>query len=162
MARVWLSIGSNRERERHLRAAVAALKAAFGELLLSPVYETAAVGFVGAPFYNLAAGFETSLGPEAVSATLKGIEESLGRVRTAKKFAPRTIDIDLLTYGDLCLSKPGLSLPRDEILKYAFVLKPLADVAPDETHPVTGKTYAELWREFEGNKTLSPVSFDWD
>lgn len=162
MARVWLSIGSNRERERHVRAAVAALRAAFGDLLLSPVYETAAVGFVGAPFYNLAAGFETGLSPEAVSTTLKGIEESLGRVRTSRRFAPRTIDIDLLTYGNLSLYEPGLEIPRAEILQYAFVLKPLADVAPNEVHPVAGKSYAELWREFGGDKTLSLIALDWD
>ncbi|MBU0499232.1 MAG: 2-amino-4-hydroxy-6-hydroxymethyldihydropteridine diphosphokinase [Gammaproteobacteria bacterium] len=161
MAWVWVSIGSNIERDRNLHNAVAALRARFGNLRLSPVYETTAVGFVGNPFYNLAAGFETALAPDEVSAALKGIEDSLGRQRTGKRFAPRAIDIDLLTYGDLSLHEPGLEIPRDEILKYAFVLKPLADMAPGGIHPVAGKSYAALWQEFKGDKSLTEVPFDW-
>lgn len=162
MAPVWVSLGSNIERERNLRRAVAALHRYFGPLLLSPVYETVAVGFVGDPFYNLVAGFETALAPETLSACLKEIEADLGRVRSHKRFASRTIDIDLLTYGDLCLNKPGLELPRGEILKYAFVLKPLADVAVEAIHPQVGKSYASLWQEFSGDKGLYLVAFDWD
>ncbi len=162
MTWVWVSIGSNIEREHNTRAAIAALRSAFGELVLSPVYETQAVGFDGAPFYNLAAGFDTRLSAENTSSILKEIETNNGRKLQDAKFSSRTLDIDLLTYGDTILDKEGLHIPRDEILKYAFVLKPLADVAPNDTHPVAGKSYADLWQEFNGDRQLSEIPFKWD
>ncbi len=150
MPRVWVSIGSNIERERHVRAAIAALRARFGELILSPVYETPAEGFDGDPFYNLVAGFDTALPPQRLHAELRAIEDANGRVRGAGKFSARTLDIDVLTYGDQRDATGGKPLPRDEITRYAFVLKPLADVAGDERHPVLGRTYGELWAAFDG------------
>lgn len=145
--RCWISLGSNQQRERSLRAAVSALTERFGPLTLSPVYESAAEGFVGAPFLNLVAGIRTSIPVGQLRETLRGIEVANGRRRGAARFAPRTLDLDLLTYGDQVGEIDGYQLPRDEILTYAFVLGPLADVAPQERHPTTGHTYAELWRE---------------
>ncbi len=148
MVRVYVSLGSNIDRERNLRGGLADLRTAYGALELSPVYESAAVGFTGEPFLNLVAAFDTDQSIEAVDAELSRIEERHGRVRGDERFAPRTLDIDLLLFGDCVLQQPGLTVPRDEILEYAFVLKPLADLAGAQRHPVSGLTFAELWGAF--------------
>jgi 2-amino-4-hydroxy-6-hydroxymethyldihydropteridine diphosphokinase len=161
MPAIWLSLGSNRDRERSLRGAVRTLRATLGPLVLSSVYESAAVGFVGEPFLNLVAGGHTEMPPEAVQAWLREIEDAHGRVRGPDRFAPRTLDIDLLTYGDAVL--PALRLPRDEILHHAFVLGPLAEVAPDERHPLDGRSYAALWAAFDrAALPLRRVELAWD
>ena len=153
MPRIWISIGSNMDAEANVGAAIGALRDALGEPRLSPVYRTDAVGFEGPPFLNLVAGFDTGLQPEKVFDILAGIETRLGRRRGSERFDSRTIDLDLLTYDDQVLRIAGKELPRDEILEYAFVLRPLADVAPDERHPVDGRTYAELWQAFDGERS---------
>jgi 2-amino-4-hydroxy-6-hydroxymethyldihydropteridine diphosphokinase len=159
MPRVWVSIGSNIERERHIRGALEALRKAFGELVVSPVYESAAVGFDGAPFYNLVAGFFSDRPPLELALCLRAIEEAHGRLRDGAKFSSRTLDIDLLTLGDQVVHAGKLELPRDEILKYAFVLRPLADVAPEERHPLVGRSYRELWQSFDqGSQPLWPAA----
>jgi 2-amino-4-hydroxy-6-hydroxymethyldihydropteridine diphosphokinase len=159
--RCWVSLGSNRERERSIRAAVAALAERFGRLRLSPVYESAAEGFAGDPFLNLVAGFDTALGVGDLRAELRAIEAANGRERAGPRFAPRTLDLDLLTYGDQVGEIDGYRLPRDEILTYAFVLGPLADVAPRERHLCDGRTYSELWRALSpGWPPLHPYVID--
>jgi 2-amino-4-hydroxy-6-hydroxymethyldihydropteridine diphosphokinase len=145
MPRVWVSVGSNIDRERHTRAALEELRAMFGDLIVSPLYEARAVGFEGDAFFNLVVGFDTELPPSRLHELLRGIESHNGRVRGGEKLAPRTIDLDLLTYGDALTDEGGKRLPRDEILHYAFVLAPLADVAGDERHPQLGDTYRSLW-----------------
>jgi len=156
-----LSLGSNIEREENIRGALHALKAAFGDLVVSQVYESEAVGFAGAPFYNLVVGFETDQGVDELMDCFRRIEADFGRVRGGEKFAARTLDIDLLTYGDLVQERGRVVLPRDEILKYAFVLQPLAEVAGDERHPVSGQRYDALWAAFDkGDQRLWPVPFD--
>jgi 2-amino-4-hydroxy-6-hydroxymethyldihydropteridine diphosphokinase len=158
--RIWLSLGSNQARERSLRGAVRMLREAFGSLILSPVYESAAVGFAGDPFLNLVVGAETDWPIEAVQRRLREIEDAHGRVRGPDRFAPRTLDIDLLTYGDAV--RPELDLPRAEIARYAFVLGPLADVAPDDIHPVLGQTYGALWTALDRTaQPLRRVELDW-
>ena len=163
MAHVWLSLGSNIDRERMILAAVTALREQFGELVLSPVYETPAEGFVGEPFYNLIVGIDTDMPLLQLHRVLKAIEDQHGRLRDAAKFGSRTLDIDVLTYADRVTDEGGKQIPRDEILKYAFVLKPLVDVAADELHPALQVTYAELWEKFNGNKQslelVSTLSF---
>ena len=161
MPRVWVSLGSNQAREASLGLAVRELRQAYGDLRLSPVYECAAVGFSGAPFLNLVAGFVTSESVVEVRARLQAIEDVAGRVRGAEKFAPRTLDLDLLTYGAVVGVIDGYELPRDEILRFAFVLKPLADLAGAEIHPLTGRTYDDLWRHFAGEPvSLVPYHLD--
>lgn len=151
-AEVFVGIGSNIEPERHVRAALAGLEARFGALRISPVYRTRAVGFEGADFLNLVVAFVTEEDVHAVDAALGELEIAAGRRPGGRRFAPRTIDLDLLLYGDLVLEEQGLVLPRPEILKYAFVLKPLADLAGDRRHPLSGESYAEHWRRFDGEE----------
>lgn len=161
MSRVWVSIGSNQARKVSICGGVLALRERFGDLVLSRVYESDAVGFDGQPFYNLVAGFHSDERVGDIKAALRAIEEAHGRERGAQKFSPRTLDLDLLTCGDLVGTFDGYSLPRDEILRCAFVLGPLAEVAGDESHPIVGRRYRELWRDFDkSSQPLVPVGVD--
>ena len=159
MPRVWVSVGSNIDRERHIRGALDDLRGLFGELEVSPVYESAAVGFDGDAFFNLVVGFDTELPPERVRGLLRAVEARHGRERNDQKFAARTLDLDLLTYGDAVVGDGGHALPREEIERYAFVLGPLADVAGGQIHPQRGLSFAEMWRRFdpEGRRTLRRI-----
>ncbi|MGB5833531.1 MAG: 2-amino-4-hydroxy-6-hydroxymethyldihydropteridine diphosphokinase [Thiohalocapsa sp.] len=143
--RCWISVGSNLDRERSIRGAIEDLRAAFVTLIVSPIYETEAVGFEGDPFYNLVVGVRTNRPVGDIRRRLRSIEDSHGRVRGPDKFASRILDLDLLTWGSTVGVVDGYKLPRDEILKYPFVLAPLADVAPEERHPVDGRSYRQLW-----------------
>lgn len=162
MASVFLSLGSNIDREQHLLAALDQLCAHFGVLMCSSVYESEAVGFDGAPFLNMVVGLHTDHSVGALAQLLRRIEEINGRDRQAARFSARTLDIDILTY-DQCLGEvDGITLPREEILKHAFVLQPLAELAPDAVHPSTGQTYRNLWLAFDKtSQALWPVSFFW-
>ena len=159
MNRAYLSIGSNIEPERHVRAAITALRERFGELILSPVYQTTAVGFDGDDFYNLVVGLDTDTAVDQLAAACREIETEQGRERGDHRFSARTLDIDLLTLGNTIRNDVPI-LPRDEILKYAFVLKPLVDIAPDERHPLDGRRYADIWASFEDVHGVAPVEID--
>lgn len=152
MPRVYLGLGSNIEREAHIRAALRALADAFGLLLVSPVYESESVGFAGSNFYNLVVGIDTELPVGELSALLHRIEDTNGRVRSGPKFSPRTLDIDILTYGNACGEIDGVQLPRDEILRNAFVLRPLADIAPNDRHPETVRPFIEHWEAYDQSR----------
>lgn len=163
MARVYVSIGSNIERDTHIRLGVATLRQLYGQIALSSVYESAALGFSGDDFYNLAAGFDTPDTVHTVADALQAIEVSHGRERGAERFCARTLDIDLLLYDDLVLREPHLIVPRDEITGYAFMLGPLAEIAGEARHPVSGKTFRELWQAYDKTRQpLRKVSFDFD
>jgi 2-amino-4-hydroxy-6-hydroxymethyldihydropteridine diphosphokinase len=163
MRRVWISIGSNQDRERSISGAIRVLRERFGELVLSRVYESEAVGFEGQPFYNLVAGFDTDERAGDLVAALREIEDAFGRVRSRNKFSPRTLDLDLLTYGNLAGIVDGCDLPRNEILRYAFVLRPLSEVTGDEIHPVAGRSYRDLWKDYDQTaQPLAPIVFDFD
>lgn len=149
MPRVYLGLGSNIDRERHIRAALRELEERFGVLLISPVYESVAVGFEGDNFYNLVVGLDTDLSVGELSGLLRAIEDANGRVRVGPRFSGRTLDIDILTYGNACGEIEGVQLPRDEILKNAFVLRPLADIAGQDRHPATARPFAEHWDAYD-------------
>ncbi|MEO5560689.1 MAG: 2-amino-4-hydroxy-6-hydroxymethyldihydropteridine diphosphokinase [Dokdonella sp.] len=147
MHRAWLSLGSNLDPERNLRAALTELRARFGGILVSPIYRFAAVGFEGPDFLNLAVGIDTALDPVALNDWLHALEDRQGRRRDVPRFSSRTLDIDIVLFDDLVLDGPGhLQIPRKELAE-AFVLKPLADIAPALRHPLSGKTLAQMWCE---------------
>jgi len=163
LTRVYLSLGSNIEPALHLTGGLRSLEQVFGHLTLSPVYRNPAVGFVGDDFLNLVVGLDTALEPTAIASHCRTIEHAHGRRRDVPKFSSRTLDIDVLTYGDAVLQIGSLALPRDEIVRYAFVLKPLADIAAGEHYPCTGETYQALWERMQaewGQPQLTRLAID--
>lgn len=161
MALVYLSLGSNIDPHHYIVAGLDALAAQFGELTISPVYESVPVGFEGDNFLNLVVGIQTPLSVGSLSEQLKQIEDANGRVRTGPKYSGLTLDIDILTYGDCCGVIEGVVLPRGEVLRNAFVLLPLSELAPQERHAQTGQTFAELWRNYHSDQQLWRVDFLW-
>ncbi|MCL7939842.1 2-amino-4-hydroxy-6-hydroxymethyldihydropteridine diphosphokinase [Halomonas sp. ATCH28] len=163
MARITVSIGSNIEREHHVRTCLDALAATFGPLAISRVFESEPVGFEdGRNFYNLVVAFDSNYPVGELQAWCKRLEFANGRRKGVPKFSPRTLDIDLLTVGELTGRHDDVELPRDEILHHAFVLKPLAELLPEARHPLTGRSYRAHWGEFEaGQQRLWPVAFVW-
>jgi len=148
MARAYLSLGSNLEPQRHLPAAIVALRERFGEVTVSPAYRSKAVGFDGADFVNLALGLDTELSPEALNDWLHALEDRHDRRRDVPRYSDRTLDIDIVFYDALVTQGPGhLQIPRKE-LQHAFVLRPITDIAPDLRHPLSGLSMAELWAAF--------------
>jgi 2-amino-4-hydroxy-6-hydroxymethyldihydropteridine diphosphokinase len=157
--RAYLSLGSNIEPEKHLRAAIAELRARFGTLIVSPVYRSAAVGFDGPEFLNLAVGLDTDLDALALDAWLHALEDRHGRRRDVPRYASRTLDVDIVLFGDAIVDGPGhLRIPRPE-LGEAFVSVPLADIAPAARDPQSGLTVAEIRRQADPS-TLRPVALD--
>jgi 2-amino-4-hydroxy-6-hydroxymethyldihydropteridine diphosphokinase len=149
MPQVYVAAGSNIEPERHLAMAVRELERQFPGLRLSPWYRNTAVGFEGEDFINLVAGFATALPVDEVLQRLHAIETLCGRPREAPRWAPRSMDLDVLLYGDLVCQAPHLKLPRPDLLKRAYMLGPLADLAPDLVHPTEKRTIGELWQRFD-------------
>lgn len=158
--RALLSLGSNIEPELHLRRAADALRARFGNVVFSPVYRTAAVGFEGPDFLNAGAMLRSDLDPVALDAWLHAYEDANGRRRDVPRFSSRAIDIDLVLFDNCVQRGPGhLELPRPD-LRHAFVLRPLADIAPDVVHPLTGLTLAQAWQAHPARDTM-PAAEAW-
>jgi 2-amino-4-hydroxy-6-hydroxymethyldihydropteridine diphosphokinase len=149
MPKGYISIGSNIDKDKNILASLHALEHQFGELTVSSIYESDAVGFTGDSFYNLVVGFNSALGVKEVAKQLRQIELDNGRTRNSQKFSPRTLDLDLILYDDLVINDGRLQVPRDEIEHYAFVLEPLAEIAPALKHPISHISYAELWEKFD-------------
>ena len=149
MPQVYIAAGSNIAPERHLAMAAAELERQFPGMRFSPWYRNRAVGFEGEDFINFVAGFPTGRPVAAVLGTLHAIETLCGRPREAPRWAPRSMDLDVLLYGDLICQEPHLKLPRPDLLKRAYMLGPLAALAPDLIHPTEGQTIGELWQRFD-------------
>ena len=163
MATIYISLGSNINREENTRAGIGALKRAFGDLVLSSVYESEAVGFTGDAFYNMVISCQVSSPVHETNQILRDIEDANGRDRCGPKFSSRTLDLDLLLYDDIQLDENGLKLPRNEILKNAFVLWPLAEISPELVHPETNRSYSQMWLDFDKSKeVLRPIEFSFD
>jgi 2-amino-4-hydroxy-6-hydroxymethyldihydropteridine diphosphokinase len=145
MSIAWLGLGSNVNAETHIRAGIEALKDTFGEINLSPAYSSTAVGFKGDDFINLVARVKTDMHPLELRQYLRDLEDRYGRQRDVPKFSDRSLDIDILLYDDLVLLSPVLEIPRAEILKFAHVLKPLADLDPDLVHPAELRSLKDIW-----------------
>jgi 2-amino-4-hydroxy-6-hydroxymethyldihydropteridine diphosphokinase len=161
MIDVFVSIGTNIQREKHIARAIRLLCLRYGQLRLSSVYESAAVGFTGSPFYNLVASFPTREPPLTIAKELRAIEERCGRIRNGARYSSRTMDLDLLLYGDAVLTMAELSVPRPEILTEAFVLRPLAELAGHLRHPIRRQTFRQLWAQHDGSQeALWPVELD--
>ena len=162
MPKIYISIGSNQDAESQIRYGVKQLGYYFSDLELSSVYESEAVGFDGDNFLNLVASAKTQMTISQVDQAFKQIEKAAGRVRGEAKFSNRTLDIDLLLYDDLVCEKP-VRLPRGEVLYHAFVLLPLAEIAPEAEHPIEKQTYQSLWNRFSDKEKqpLWAISFDW-
>ena len=159
LTQVYLGLGSNIEREPHLRAGLDALAGFLIDVRCSAVFESQPVGIKSGPFFNLVVSAFTDLSLMELDRRLKSIEADNGRYAPDRKGLP--LDIDVLLYGDLMGNFDGLILPRAEILKNAFVLWPLSMMAPDRVHPEVGKTLAELWRDAQIDQMLAPVAFEW-
>lgn len=162
MAEVFVSIGSNINRRYYISVALDALAAEFAPLTVSPVYESESVGFKGDAFFNLVVGFSTDKSVSQLQCFFKTLENANGRIRGCEKFSARTLDIDILTYDDYLGVVDEVVLPREEILYNAFVLLPLSDIAAHQLHPGEGKSYAQLWAEYDHRlQKIWRVNFAW-
>ena len=161
MTHAFLGLGSNIDPDANIRLGLAEIERRIGPPEVSPVYRAPALGFDSADFLNLVVGVETALSPEALLDAIEAIHVAAGRERdSGTRWVARTLDIDLLTYGDLVAPDPPLRVPRGDILDYAFVLRPLAELAPDAIHPLTGRTFREHWAEFDASdQPLEPWPF---
>ena len=150
MTSVYVAAGSNVDPVRNLRRALAELGEHY-QLRVSPAYRNKAVGFEGNDFINLVVGFETDDSLDQVIAHLHDAEAACGRPRNAPKWAPRTMDLDLLLFGDRVCDEPGIKLPRGDLIKRAYMLRPMSELAPHVPHPTLGKSMRELWNQFDAD-----------
>ena len=162
MAEVFISVGSNVDREQHIALALELLRSQFGELRRSSIYESASVGFDGDPFFNLVVAFSTDAEPCRIVSVLHDVERRCGRDRSEKRFGPRTMDLDLLLVGDRVVGGEDIVLPHEEISSQAFVLCPLAEIAGGRKHPVSGESFASMWARLEDASTLRRVNLHFD
>lgn len=158
MPDVYVAAGSNIQPELNLRSALSALKRRVGDLRVSHAYRNRPVGFEGPEFINLVIGFETELTLTEVLSVLQAVESLCGRPRKAPKFEPRSMDLDLLLYGDMVCATHVITLPRPDLTKRAYMLGPLAELTPDLVHPTLKQTIGDLWRNFDqAAHPLTPV-----
>jgi 2-amino-4-hydroxy-6-hydroxymethyldihydropteridine diphosphokinase len=159
MPDVYVAAGSNIQPELNLRSAISALKRRLGDLRISKAYRNKAVGFEGPDFINLVIGFETELTLTEVLSVLQAVEGLCGRPRKAPKFEPRSMDLDLLLYGDMVCATHAITLPRPDLIKKAYMLGPLTELAPELVHPTLKQTMADLWKGFDqADHPMEPVA----
>ena len=160
MSQLHLNIGSNQDRRKNIRLALGSLESNFTEITISSLFESPSEGFIGSNFYNIGVNVETDKNINDVVNILHSIENSLGRDRNLPKFSSRIIDLDLVLYDDEINDK--LNIPRRDILKYAFVLSPLAELNPDDIHPQERISYLDLWKEFQSSKEFDLNQYNID
>ncbi len=153
MSLVHLNIGSNQNRRTNIRLAIESLELHFSDILLSSLFESPSEGFKGNDFYNVGVNITTLKTSNEVVDILRDIENSLGRDRSLPKFSSRMIDLDLVLYSDII--DETLNVLRKDILKYAFVLAPLAELNPEEIHPLEGTSYQNLWKTFQSEQNYN-------
>ena len=162
MTTLALSIGSNIDAESNIRAALNALNLEFENIRSSTTYESQAIGFDGDNFLNLVVLADTNKGLDDVTTFLKRLEDRLGRDRLQTRFSGRTMDVDILLYGNESGMFCGIELPRPEVTENAYVLQPLAELLPDVVHPATGMSYLKLWQDYDKSKQrLWATEIDW-
>lgn len=163
MAKVYLGLGSNIDPGKYLSLGIRELSRHFGALELSNIYRSKSVGFDGDDFLNLVVGLETESSPEEIHQTIEDLHILANRRRDETRFSPRTLDIDLLMYDDLIINDGPIHVPRADILQFSFVLGPLAEIAPQLRHPLTGKRMADHWAEFDhDSQPLTPARIEPD
>ena len=162
MTPVYLGLGSNIDAERNIALGLREIEKRFGKPQVSPAYRAPAIGFDGEDFLNLVVRVDCALPALELIDQIEAIHDLAGRQRRAdNKWVARSLDIDLLLYGDLVSPERPLRVPRSDVLEYAFVLKPLADLAPEERHPVTGLSFADHWQDFDDSgQPLTLVDLD--
>ncbi|SMN12016.1 2-amino-4-hydroxy-6-hydroxymethyldihydropteridinepyrophosphokinase [uncultured Candidatus Thioglobus sp.] len=161
MTTVYIGIGSNIQRKKNIHTGVHALRKNFGQLRLSSVYDTVAIGFDGPPFFNLIATFKTQLEVQQVCLILDQIEKNTGENTQAKNFRSRKLDLDIILFGNYISQDPKLNIPRNDIMEYAFILEALAEMAPNLSHPILKKTYLELWQNYDKKHVYQKrINFD--
>ncbi|EGR0068811.1 2-amino-4-hydroxy-6-hydroxymethyldihydropteridine diphosphokinase [Vibrio vulnificus] len=158
MNTVYIGVGSNIEREKHARAAWQELTLLGEALQASPIYECAAVGFDSHTFFNFVIRLNTSMTLEELASQLRQIELRWGREENAAKYQDRTLDLDIVLFGE-CISSQKPELPRSDIFKYPFVIQPLYDLQPDLVIPGDGRTVEEIWQTARDLDTLRAVDF---
>ena len=162
MTAVYVAAGSNVEPIGNLRRALGVLAAHYPGLRVSRAWRNRAVGFEGDDFVNLAVGFETGDDVRTMLGRLHEAEAACGRARNAPKWAPRSMDLDILLYGDMVCDEPGLVLPRPDLTRRAYMLGPMAELAPDLVHPLERATMAELWSRFDRDAhPMKTVDLGW-
>jgi len=149
MSNVYLGLGSNIRPEENLSLGVRELRRHYGDLDVSAVYRGAAIGFEGDDFLNLVVQLRSEETPVEICHEIERLHDLAGRDRGNDKWSSRPLDIDLLLYDDQVIDERPVRVPRGDILEYSFVLRPLAELAPDLVHPVTGKTMLTHWQEFD-------------
>jgi len=160
MTNIHINIGSNIDRRKNITNALKSVEMSFYEIKISSIYLSPAEGFEGNDFYNIGVNAITDMTATDTIDRLHGIEQENGRERSLKKFSARIIDLDLVFYDEDI--RPELNIPRDDILNYAFVLAPLAELNQKQIHPIKKLTYGEMWDDFQSNKKFSLVKYNAD
>ena len=160
MINIHINIGSNQNRRENITAAIQALKSRFSDIKISSIFQSPAEGFAGDDFYNLGVNARTNLSIQETAEVLRNIEQDQGRDRTQPKFSSRKIDLDLVLYSDVI--EKDANLPRDDILKYAFVLAPLAELNAALIHPVEQQSYQTLWQGFQSSNEYELTQYNFN
>ena len=161
MSKVFVSIGTNINKEYNLRSCLNVLQQIFRNVIKSSVYQSATVGFEGEDFYNMVVSFETTLTPSNINQVFFEVEKKHGRKRGENQFVSRELDLDHLLYDDLIIDEDGVYLPHRDLSKHSYILKPIVEIASDLVHPKIGKNVSELLQNLDHPAPVTRVPFAW-